>query len=75
MGQSRNVLVYRLLADDTIDEKITDLLAEKQAVFDAFADESAAGEATELLEIDEKTLGSIIKEEIERINAKYENRG
>lgn len=75
MGQSRNVLVYRLLADDTIDEKITDLLAEKQAVFDAFADESAAGEATELLEIDEKTLGSIIKEEIERINEKYENRG
>ncbi len=43
MGQTRNVLVFRLLCDDTVDEKITDLLEDKQAVFDAFADESAAG--------------------------------
>ena len=35
MGQARNVIVYRLLCDNTIDEKITDLLSEKQAVFDA----------------------------------------
>ena len=67
MGQARNVLVYRLLADDTVDERIIELLAGKQAVFDAFADESAAGAATEQLEIDEKTFGSIIKEEIKRI--------
>lgn len=45
MGQSRNVLVHRLLADDTIDERITELLEGKQEIFDAFADESASGSA------------------------------
>lgn len=65
MGQTRNVLVHRLLADDTIDEKIIDMLEEKQKIFDAFADESVAAE--ESLELDEKTLGNIIEEEIERI--------
>ena len=48
MGQARNVIVYRLLCDNTIDEKITDLLSEKQAVFDAFADKSVAAENVEI---------------------------
>jgi SNF2 family DNA or RNA helicase len=68
MGQTRNVLVYRLLCDDTVDEKITAMLESKQAIFDAFADKSVA--ATESLELDDKTFGNIIKEEIDRINAK-----
>lgn len=45
MGQSRNVLVHRLLADDTVDERITELLEGKQEIFDAFADESVSGSA------------------------------
>lgn len=65
MGQTRNVLVYRLLGDDTVDEKIIEMLKTKQQVFDAFADESVA--ADETLEIDEATFGSIIKEEQERV--------
>ena len=70
MGQTRNVLVYRLLCEGTVDEKITSLLESKQAIFDAFADKSvAAGEGKEL---DDKTFGNIIKEEIDRINAKRE---
>lgn len=68
MGQTRNVLVYRLLCEDTVDEKITAMLESKQAIFDAFADKSVA--AAESLELDDKTFGNIIKEEIERINAK-----
>lgn len=40
MGQARNVLVYRLLCENTIDERITEMLAEKQAIFNAFADKS-----------------------------------
>ena len=71
MGQARNVLVYRLLSDDTVDEKIMDILKQKQSVFDAFANDSAAAENVEKNDIeqgiDEKTLGSIIDEEIERI--------
>ena len=68
MGQTRNVLVYRLLCENTIDEKITDLLEEKQAIFDAFADKSEA--AKESIALDDKTLGDIIQAEIDRINAK-----
>jgi len=70
MGQSRNVLVYRLLCDDTVDERIMKLLEEKQKQFDAFADESVA--AKESMEIDEKTFGDLITEEIDRINKKNE---
>lgn len=75
MGQARNVLVYRLLCEDTIDEKITDLLEEKQAVFDAFADKSVAAANTEKQEkeVDGTTFGKIIEEEIERIKAKGEH--
>lgn len=65
MGQARNVLVYRLLCEDTIDERLTEVLEEKQMIFDAFADKSVA--AQQSLEIDNKTFGEIIKEEIERI--------
>lgn len=71
MGQSRKVLVYRLLASDTIDERIDDMLTEKQAIFDAFADISEAASATQKEEqqIDDKTFGKLIQEEIDRINA------
>ena len=71
MGQTRNVLVYRLLCQNTVDERITTLLEQKQAAFDAFADKSEA--AKESFELDEKTFGNIIKEEIDRINAKKES--
>lgn len=69
MGQARNVLVYRLLCEDTVDEKLTDVLAEKQAIFDAFADKSVAAQQ-EQKEIDDTTFGAIINQEIERIKAK-----
>jgi len=69
MGQTRNVLVYRLLCENTVDEKITQMLDRKQEVFDAFANKSVA--AMEGMEIDESNLGDIIKEEIDRINNKY----
>ncbi len=71
MGQSRNVLVHRLLCVNTIDEKITDLLKYKQSIFNAFADKSVAAEQSEAhdIEVDEKSLGKLIQEEIDRINS------
>ena len=68
MGQARNVLVYRLLCEDTVDEKITRMLKEKQSVFDAFADKSAIAEET--MELDEKSFGAIMQEEYQRISEK-----
>lgn len=73
MGQTRNVLVYRLLCEKTADERITMLLDDKQRIFDTFADVSVAAESDlnkmREAEVDEKTFGKIIEEEIERINS------
>ena len=71
MGQARNVLVYRLLCEDSVDEKITELLEQKQAVFDAFADDSSV--ARESMELDEKGFGEIMQEEYKRISEKSES--
>lgn len=71
MGQARNVLVYRLLASNTVDERVTDLLEEKQTVFDAFADKSVAAQK---VEVDKKTFGNIIQEEIDRINGERKSK-
>ena len=61
MGQARSVLVYRLLCDDTIDERIIEILSAKQKEFDAFADESKAADDT--LELDNASITQIMKEE------------
>lgn len=42
MGQTRDVLVYRLLCPNTVDERMIELIESKQAEFDTYADESAA---------------------------------
>lgn len=68
MGQTRNVLVYRLLCVNTVDERITALLKEKQMIFDEFADESVAADKSK--ELDKAAFSRIIEEEIDRINEK-----
>ena len=61
MGQARSVLVYRLLCDNTVDERIMELLKVKQKEFDAFADESKAADDT--LELDKASIASIMQAE------------
>lgn len=56
MGQTRNVLVYRLLCENTVDEKIMSTLESKQVIFDAFADKSVA--AMQNQELDDRTFGN-----------------
>lgn len=65
MGQVRNVLVYRLLCDDTVDERIVELLGEKQNAFDSFADESAAGQ--EYIKSEQSLAAAIIAQEKARL--------
>lgn len=65
MGQARNVLVHRLICDETVDERVMELLAKKQKEFDAFADESAV--AQESLELDESGFGALMEAEQQRI--------
>ncbi len=68
MGQARNVLVYRLLCADSIDEEIFELLRRKQDEFNSFADESVAAQR-DSIEIDRKAYEGLVKKEIERVNA------
>ena len=68
MGQARSVLVYRLLGDETVDERVTELLEKKQAIFNAFADKSVVGEQS--LELDGDSFNGIVDKEKERIEKK-----
>lgn len=71
MGQTRSVLAFRLLCENTVDERILEIIRSKQQIFDAFADKSsaAAAAAAEDIAVDDKGVGKIIEEEIERIKA------
>ncbi len=46
MGQSRRVLVHRLLARNTIDESLKELVGQKAEVFEEYAWESAVKNAS-----------------------------
>jgi SNF2 family DNA or RNA helicase len=47
MGQTRRVVVHRLLARDTVDEWLVQLVREKQGLFDDYARPSAVKDASE----------------------------
>ena len=71
MGQTRNVLVYRLLCKETVDERIRELLHQKQQIFDDYADISEAARADKKQYIDDvhitdSEFKSIMKKEYER---------
>ena len=70
MGQTNTVLVYRLLCEDTIDERIMQILDDKQELFDNFAEKSVSG--AESLNVGEKEYNSIIEAEAERIRRQEE---
>ena len=66
MGQTRNVEVRRLLSDESVDERILEILKTKQEIFDEFADESVV--ATEAEELTESAISAqIIEEEKKRL--------
>ena len=67
MGQVRDVMVHRLLCDETVDERILDILHAKQEQFDHFADESAVG--AEAMKLEEtQAMNEIIRAEQERLS-------
>ena len=67
MGQLRSVLVHRLLCDNTVDERILELLREKQELFDTFAGESTAG--SEYMKAEQSISAAVIRMEKERLAA------
>lgn len=67
MGQTRDVLVYRLLADETIDERMLEILTAKQKEFDAFAEDSVIGDMQMQAETGNAWLTKLVEEEKKRI--------
>lgn len=67
MGQGRSVLVYRLLCENSVDERIVEVLREKQELFDCFAEDSVAGnEGLESIE-SQQWIDQLIAEERMRL--------
>ncbi len=66
MGQTRDVLVHRLLADDTFDERMLEILSGKQKEFDSFADDSIVGEE-QLKSTEGSWVTKMVKEEQQRL--------
>lgn len=65
MGQTRKVFVHRLLCTGTIDERIMQILANKQRIFDAFADRSVAAEQVDQA-FSRKTMDQIVRDELRK---------
>ena len=69
MGQLNTVQVHRLLSEDGVDQRITEILARKRGVFDAYARISETAEsAPEALDISEAALArEVVAAERERL--------
>ena len=67
MGQLRSVVVHRLLCDNTVDERIMEILREKQDVFDAFAEESTVG--GEYIKAEQSMSAAILQMEKARLDS------
>lgn len=70
MGQSRRVVAHRLIARDTVDESMIELLAEKAGVFDDYARDSAVKDASSAARdtSSEALTRRLIEVEVERLN-------
>lgn len=66
MGQARNVLVYHLLASNTVDEHLVEILERKQNEFDSYADNSLVAEQS--FQIDSNMFAGIMNKEYERLS-------
>lgn len=67
MGQVRSVQVHRLLATDSVDQRMVELLARKDRLFDAYARRSDLAETTpDAVDVSDAALARIIVEEEQR---------
>jgi len=72
MGQTRTVLVYRLLARDTVDQDLFDLVSSKAKDFYTYADPSLLKEhSTKSVASSESEIQGLLEE---RIRSRKSNR-
>ncbi len=72
MGQAQCVRVHRLLMDDTVDERILEMLREKEKEFQDYAEESATEQMSQ--ELQEKSeMAAIVQAEKKRLGMEQES--
>ncbi|MCR4643473.1 MAG: DEAD/DEAH box helicase [Lachnospiraceae bacterium] len=69
MGQERGVTVYRLLIKDGIDERILEILREKQKLFESYADRSVVGDE-DMKKNREAYIQEVMEDELKRLEGK-----
>ncbi|MYS35800.1 helicase-like protein [Streptomyces sp. KhCrAH-43] len=71
MGQIRTVQVHRLLAADSVDQRMLDIVARKERLFDAYARRSDVAETTpDAVDVSEGDLARrVVEEEQRRLRA------
>jgi SNF2 family DNA or RNA helicase len=67
MGQIRTVVVHRLLCENSVDERMLEILREKQDVFESFADESVSG--SEYIKGEKSIAAAIVEAEKTRLES------
>lgn len=69
MGQTNTVVVHRLLTDNSIDERMMEMLDSKEQIFDSYARDSVMAESsTQAVDITEKSLKErILSQEQKRL--------
>lgn len=72
MGQVRSAQVHRLLSEDGVDQRITELLARKKRIFDEFARVSEMADASpEAVDLSEAELvRQVVAAERQRLSAR-----
>ncbi|WCV10522.1 C-terminal helicase domain-containing protein [Corynebacterium silvaticum] len=60
MGQTKPVSVYRLLGDETIDERLLEINAQKRKLFDEYAREAASADVHDAVDVSEAQLAKDI---------------
>lgn len=68
MGQQQKVMVHRLLSQNSVDERMLEILQDKADIFARFAQESVAGERLKEMS-EESAMKLIIRAELERLQA------
>lgn len=71
MGQQQKVMVHRLLSQDSVDERMLEILQDKADIFARFAQESVAGERLKEMS-EESAMKLIIWAELERLQGQEE---
>jgi len=66
MGQARNVTVYRMFTEDSLDGRILELLNEKSYLFNLYARDSGVGDLSQNIH-ESKLAAQAIKKEQERL--------